>query len=352
MKGFVHIKSAAVLISSCILVLLFTAGSQAQFTDSENCLWCHRYPTLGRYDDKTGEKRVYYINEENFAVSGHGNLTCTSCHVGLDSIPHPDRGKVDCSVRCHAFNQATNQEYTHSDMVKRYEASAHGRGTEEKPKPHLEDLPLCQYCHDNQIADHSDETGRKTWARRSQRQIVDLCTSCHQDREMMANHDLEVIDTLKDTFHWEMLKYGVKDAPDCISCHVPLGYSSHDIRTGSDPISPVNPANRVNTCSFGSATRECHPNATADFAKGRVHAYGIKEQLLQGKSVFDVEGRYKALMAKRNKDNISEEDALHYIILEAVKLLYKLLIGGVVIFMVLHQLLDYLKSRKKHGLSD
>ncbi len=31
-------------------------------SDTENCLFCHRYPHMGRYD-KTGKKRIFYTRQ-------------------------------------------------------------------------------------------------------------------------------------------------------------------------------------------------------------------------------------------------------------------------------------------------
>ena len=80
---------------------------------------------MGRYD-KTGKKRVFYVNEKMFANSVHGNLRCKSCHVGLDKIPHTDIKKVDCSTKCHIEEPSTNKEFSHINMIQKYEASGSG----------------------------------------------------------------------------------------------------------------------------------------------------------------------------------------------------------------------------------
>jgi hypothetical protein len=165
----------------------------------------------------------------------------------------------------------------------------------------------------------------------------------------MARHGLDPIDAFKDSFHWELAKYGVKDAPDCISCHVPAGYSSHEIKPGSDPLSPIHAANRLQTCSNKGGVQTCHPDATVKFASGRVHTYEFKAQLSPGGGAFDVEGRLKILMEERTKANITEEEIFHYKILYILKLFYKILIAVTISFMGLHQMLDYLRARKTHG---
>ncbi|MDH4027876.1 MAG: hypothetical protein OEU95_03470, partial [Nitrospirota bacterium] len=139
------------------------------------------------------------------------------------------------------------------------------------------------------------------------------------------------------------------NAPDCISCHVPLGHSSHTIRPVSDPLSPVNIANRVRTCSNEEGLQECHPNATAAFAEGRVHTYGIKAQLLTGEGVLSMQGRSRSLMEE--KTEIPPEDVFHYKVLRLIRLIYKILIGGTIGFMSVHQLLDYIRAVRKHKSS-
>ena len=145
----------------------------------------------------------------------------------------------------------------------------------------------------------------------------------------MARHGVESIKTFKDTFHWQAIKYGVKNAPDCVSCHVPSGYSAHAIPPGTDILSPVHIENRLQTCSEGGEGQTCHPGATHEFAEGRVHEYGTKAQLLSGEKV-NMEGRFRSLMAEQARVDIPEEDIFHYRVLALISLIYKMLIGGTI----------------------
>jgi hypothetical protein len=54
---------------------------------------------------------------------------------------------------------------------------------------------------------------------------------------------------------------------NCASCH---GF--HDVRTSSDPQSPINPGNLSKTCG------KCHPGAGANFAKGKIHVVSTKTE--------------------------------------------------------------------------
>jgi hypothetical protein len=370
-----------IFILSAFSMILFPGFVRAKtqaVPDTENCLYCHRYPQMGRYD-KTGKKRVFYVNEEMFANSVHGNLRCKSCHHGLDVIPHTDIKKVDCSQKCHIEEPSTNKEFSHVNMIGKYEASVHGQKVDGKLKPYAEDLPTCKYCHNNRmynpfrgLGNNSDALSKETlarcmgchteeqWAnrfyahfthrmrrRRSHAEVVALCTSCHEDRAKMNRHGLESVETYKDTFHWAQVKYGVEDAPDCIDCHVPVGYSTHHIRPQTDATSPANMANRVMTCSNQGGIKACHPRATTEFASGRVHAYGTKAKIAAGNSGLNMENQAKNLVVKRAKAEIPEDEILHYNILKIVRLFYQLLIALVISFMCVHQLLDYIRAKKR-----
>lgn len=380
-RYFMFIK----ILTITVLFLLFNSdivlAESSALPDTENCLYCHRYPAMGRYDE-SGVKRIFYVNDEIFARSVHGKLKCKSCHVGLDKIPHTDIKKVDCTTKCHITEPSTGKEFSHINMAQKYEASVHGRGTKGKPKPFPEDRPTCKYCHENRIQSPaaglwgksealSNETlarcigchTQENWAEnfylhfthrmrriRSQPEIIKLCTSCHEDSRIMARHGLESVSTYKDTFHWSLVKYGVKNAPDCISCHVPVGYTTHDIRPREDAMSSIHILKRVNTCSNQGGIQSCHPGATAQFATGRVHAYGTKVQIAAGMTVIDTSDHEKIRLVERAQVDISQEEIFHYKVLSWIRLFYKVFIPFVIGFMAYHQWLHWLKivrTRKK-----
>ena len=363
----------------CLMAGDAISAEAVTVSDTENCLLCHRYPGMGRYD-KQGNKRILYVNENNFAHSVHGKLRCKNCHIGLDQIPHTDVQKVDCATKCHIEEPSTNKEFSHINMINKYRSSVHGPGPQDNPKPFQEDLPSCKYCHKNRIYNPfqamwgksqalSNETltrcqgchTNKDWAkrfyshfthrmrkRRTQSEIVELCTSCHEDSQKMARHGLESIETYKDTYHWVQVKYQVSNAPDCISCHIPVGFSTHDLRTRTDPLSPLHPTNRVQTCSNQGGLQSCHPNATEEFASGRVHAYGLKAQLRAGIAHDRADDPDQALVMERAEEDFESAEVFHYRVLKLVRRFYQVMIGCVIGFMCIHQLLDYYRSRKNH----
>jgi hypothetical protein len=101
------------------------------------------------------------------------------------------------------------------------------------------------------------------------------------------------------------------------------------------------------TCSNQGGIKACHPRATTEFASGRVHAYGTKAKIVAGNSGLSMENQAKNLVVKRAKAEIPEDEILHYNILKIVRLFYQILIALVISFMCVHQLLDYIRAKKR-----
>ena len=123
-----------------------------------------------------------------------------------------------------------------------------------------------------------------------------------------------------------------------------------------DPVSPINQANRIKTCSNQGGIQDCHPGATIQFAEGRVHAYGTKVQLMAAEESAKAIVRQAAplLLARASKE-VSPRELFHYRVLSLIGLLYKILIGLVIGFMSVHQLLEHRRARsrsKKEVLHD
>ena len=74
------------------------------------------------------------------------------------------------------------------------------------------------------------------------------------------NLPLGRLSTYENSYHGIALKFGNLEAANCASCH-----GTHEILPSSDPRSSINKANLVKTCG------RCHPNASADFVKGKIH---------------------------------------------------------------------------------
>lgn len=180
---------------------------------------------------------------------------------------------------------------------------------------------------------------------------------------MMARHKLQSTSNYRDTFHWKGVLYGDQNAPDCISCHAPVGYSVHSLNSMQSKESPVNPRNLQKTCANEEGTQGCHPRAKASFAKGKIHHTGLGfdetvAAFLRGESTIGdkalrKERRFRNLMDVTDEDlsTMNEQERFHVKVYMIVKYVYTLLITVVIGGMLIHQLMDLyrtVKNRNNH----
>ena len=219
-------------------------------------------------------------------------------------------------------------------------------------------LDRCMGCHTNK--EWTDEFYHHFTERllqsRSSKMMVELCSSCHEDEQKMSRHSLKLVNTFRDTFHWQQIKYGDPNAPNCITCHAPVGYLSHDIMPKSDPRSAIHKNNLVRTCSNQGGLQHCHPNATAQFAQGNLHPYLFKaglfdthqEGMLRKREIEKGQLKpFQMLAANIMSIETAEQSQYQRIFLELIKYFYMVLIGGLISFMIVHQLLDYFATRRE-----
>ncbi|MES9970902.1 MAG: hypothetical protein ABW092_12785 [Candidatus Thiodiazotropha sp.] len=352
------------LITLVLIVYLLPFASIA--SDDENCLMCHNMPGLGIYtkdDNENVVKRIFYINEELFKASYHGRLSCSSCHTGIDEVPHKNISKVDCASDCHIVDPSTNRKFSHSDIVDELSSSAHGKTNHIKGP--ITDLPDCKYCHTNkpyQIKGSNEQEtivflkiclqchesaewaerffkhiNYRTLTRRSSKQIVEMCSQCHADQSMMDNHDLDVVIGFNDTFHGKAIRYGNTAVANCLNCHAPYqsGFSPHSISSHQDPYSPVSRDNKIKTCRQSG----CHTEAKEAFAtSGRIHPSSLTPAKMASR-------RSTTSIAIEGHDTEFQELVLHLI-----SLFYKILIIVVVGGLTLHQILELLTLRRERKL--
>lgn len=390
-----HLSRCVCLFLMIWMVSILNAPSFIYAADEEACLVCHKYPGLARIDTQTGGLRLFYVSEGQYSNSVHGKILCRNCHLNLDVIPHTDAKKVDCATKCHIKEPSTDKEFSHGNIYAEFNASIHGLYTPEMTKKCTEDLPRCTDCHVNTVYQPvtniiTQEAGisadalrrclgcheNKEWSNRFYQHFshrmhrsktavesVKLCLACHKDEKKMARHGLKPTSNYKDTFHWKGVLYGDPNMPDCLSCHAPVGYTVHSMKTMTDPGSAVHKNNLQQTCANLSGTQKCHPNATVAFATGKIHPEGTgfekhATELAEGEAVVqDVikEERFSDVAALTEEDadisKLSEEELFHRKVYIIVKYVYTLLITVVIGGMLLHQMLDFyriVQNRRKH----
>jgi len=263
-------------------MLVLVASPQALAQDGmaiapEVCLECH--------DD--------VVSPVNYGKSVHGQNACTSCHVEVTSLDAHINGDVmpeePRCIRCH--KKETSEHYSSVHKLNEVKCAdchddihTHSYWKGDKTKV----LAKCTSCHD----DHEDYldsvhgkavlAGNKDSAacndchglhkieplseadpHVSREFHTKVCLNCHADKEMMARNKVfnVAVDTYMSSYHGKNFELGFPDkVAGCADCH-----TAHNVLPQSDPQSSVNEANLTGTCA------QCHPKATALFAKFHSH---------------------------------------------------------------------------------
>jgi cytochrome b subunit of formate dehydrogenase len=326
--------------------------SHAAKLQPANCGSCH------------GDADAAYKKSAHFQAAGRGNAyapTCADCHGAHDILNASDpnartnREKIGpmCG-QCHAAGKmpgATDEQSydqwalsvhaqkkdgkktnaTCSDCHNSHEA-AYATG----PTAKLSVAATCGKCHkqaqsDFELGIHGTALARGNWS-------SPTCTDCHGTHNVRAVHDpdaqvygykgvenvcgechkaerinsrFRIRSTTKsyeDSFHGLALAKGDVRAAGCASCHGP-----HAILPSHDRRSAVHADNLVATCG------KCHPGIGAGAAHGKVHP-----------------------SLSRTAGTIGEKISFW------VRWVYLGLIPGVLGFMFLHNLVDWIKKIRVH----
>jgi 5-methylcytosine-specific restriction endonuclease McrA len=284
------------------MILLFIMGialsgySRVEAADQENCLMCHKYPSLARIG-ADGQVKNFYINEHIFLNSLHGKVACRGCHTYIEKFPHdPVTQKVYCGNVCHIKPPWAEENFSHKKIIGVFNSSIHAVKPDESPLMKKSD-PDCKYCHLNPLYKRISEkmiSYGKTLDRclnchqrkgvseayrhimhrlrrktsRSSQQIVMLCAGCHGNVPLMRKlglpeRALAAVPTYEESIHGKMVTLGSKKAADCISCHA--SSLLHDIYKPDNPKSSINEKNLQTTC------KNCHKKINKYFVKIAVH---------------------------------------------------------------------------------
>jgi len=312
-----------------LLILSLLIGfSTSLMADEENCMSCHKYKLFGRVD-ASGEFHNFFVDEAAFENSVHGRLTCTACHSDVTNIPHdPTPEPVDCAQSCHIEDPFSGTPFSHATVSENLAASAHGLNDDE-----ADDFkPSCKSCHINpqQISTeglifsevssncskchqpegltyaikHMEFHGHshEFW---TQERKMAVCANCHTDSTLVGDVFKDnMVASFMDTYHGVGFTHGDERLPVCSDCH-----DYHSVFPQDDVRSTVHPLQVGETCGGIG----CHEDASDAFVTGTMHF------------------RYTGWKSQ---------------ILFWVKNVYILLIIGVIGFMILHNFLDFLKTRK------
>ncbi len=177
---------------------------------------------------------------------------CTDCH-GYHKVL--SSGNNESSTA--RVNIAKTCKNCHEDVYDTYSSSVHGKGLAAGNV----DVPVCTDCHGSHKIQGSDSDEASDI-------IVKKCSSCHENEMISEKYSIpgQRFTTYMNSYHGVANKFGRRVVADCASCH-----GNHNILPSSDPLSPVHKDNLVKTCG------NCHPGATENFTKGKMHISVTKE---------------------------------------------------------------------------
>lgn len=299
-----NVRSCSYLVCGLIGIwfFLFCTLTQCFAADVGNCLMCHKYPGLSRVDEN-GEFRLLFVNEGTFRMSVHTKVKCEDCHTDFKKIPHDNVKKVDCLTQCHIIEPSSEKKFSHKEVGTFLSQSVHSKlDIRQSLKKYIDDLPDCKDCHDNplyrplsffkkvrpgisdasigrcRVCHKTDEfifryynhVTTRLHKIRNPKNIAEICARCHNNPEIAARHGLSTMAVYSygETFHGKAASFLDERVPDCLDCHVERGRSVHQMLSQTDTRSPTNELNKRYTC----AMTECHPNASDNLARYKVHA--------------------------------------------------------------------------------
>jgi len=215
------------------------------------CTRCHSDMVFAK-EHALGEA----VTKEEFEKSVHGmtgQVTCISCHGSHDLL----RSVIDPKSTIFRSNIPQTCGTCHPKITKEFAESIHGtlaaRGRS--------DSPTCTTCHGfhgiKAVVDPDSPVSERRIAKTT-------CPQCHGAERITKAYDLntKTVQAYYDSFHGLSYRGGDTYSANCASCH-----GVHDIRPSSDPKSMINKNNLQKTCGT------CHPGASENFAKTKVHAF-------------------------------------------------------------------------------
>lgn len=296
---------------SAFLFLLLVAGA-ARGADPDNCLLCHQFRGLTRFDRTENLLHVYFVDPEYHRSLGgpHARLACTDCHPrdAVAVIPHRPVEPVDCTRTCHLVSPGGGeQRFSHAGIAEALAGSVHSPnvfdrlrfsggpllGREQSHCLYCHDEPLfrepisgrsrvgtggdgaldrCQTCHQEQLSTdiryYMKHIASRLQPARSILEVAQVCAVCHSDP--MVREDFGMTDAVASfvrSFHGKAALLGSTDTADCLDCHASGRGQAHALLGRSDPASAVHPARIADSCT----TIECHPGASPLISSASVH---------------------------------------------------------------------------------
>jgi predicted CXXCH cytochrome family protein len=237
----------------------------------QTCLGCHS----GKVRNERGaafvelyEKSAHYRALEKSGLTLSAN--CSNCHGAHDikSVKDAD-SKVSRKMIIKTCGQC------HVGIQRDYLEGVHGKDYVKGVK----DVPVCTDCH----SEHDIRSPQDLESTVYTTKVAQVCSRCHDDMALSRQYGFlpNRMKTYAESYHGTASKFGEIRVANCASCH---GF--HDIRDPSDPKSSIYPENLPKTCG------KCHPGASKNFAKGKIHSVAETTADIKDKSPHIVKTVY------------------------------------------------------------
>lgn len=220
----------------------------------DTCASCHSNPGfLSRHNIPLAHPVEFYKQSVHARAIAAGNLkaaVCSDCHSSHSILP-----SRDAKSTINHWNVANTCGQCHSEIEKTYLSSIHGQAM----LASVRDAPVCTDCHGEHLI--LAPTNAASPVSAGEVSTV-TCGRCHGDTALARRYNLPTdrVPSYADSYHGLAMREGSQTVANCASCH-----GVHNIYPSSDPRSTVNPANLSKTCGH------CHQGAGQYFAIGRVH---------------------------------------------------------------------------------
>lgn len=227
--------------------------------ETEGCLTCHldetKFPggDLSSVSFVRKYKTSIHASIEKNGVEAAG---CVDCH-GDHNVQNPN----DPKASTFQAKQIETCGKCHKDVVESFRKSKHGV----ELKNGNEKAPSCTHCHgehDIQSVLISDQFSKLN--------LTDKCLTCHKDAKIPHKNykgEEELIQSYKESKHYEELLKGNNNAPTCYDCH-----GAHEMEKADNPDSKISKKKIAGTCGQGN----CHGDQLKEYT-GSIHEKAITE---------------------------------------------------------------------------
>jgi len=292
--------------------MVLAANGPAAASDPDNCLFCHQFRGLSRFDAPTGRIHIFAVEPSyTHELRGpHARLACTACHPReeVSVIPHREVSRVNCTQVCHLSEpDGLERRFSHAPVAEMLGRSVHAPqmlhglqfaggpllGQGQSPCLYCHDEPVfrnleallpslalrgtrafdrCDVCHAEQVpvdvAYYLRHVAARIQPARPPLEQAQVCGVCHSDAQVRQARGLsDAVASFVRSFHGKAALLGDNSTAACLSCHVRSGQNAHSMLARSDPQSSTHPNNVADSCR----SAECHPAAQPRLAAAGVH---------------------------------------------------------------------------------